>query len=262
MRTLALLLLIAFSTTVAAVPVYEAAVLKRLPHSRSDFTQGLEIHDGYLYQGTGHYGASHLQVFDLVNGGLLKQRALPGHLFGEGITVFGDRIIQLTWQEKLGIVYRRADLEPLEEFPLKGEGWGLTNNGRQLIYSDGSHHLHFLSPASWRIEHSLPVLFRGKPVFRLNELEWTPRYILANVWGTDWIVMIDEETGELNGRVDLRGLLPEAERKPSTDVLNGIARNPETGALWVTGKNWPWIYQIELRLKSGPFKPAQSAPGP
>jgi len=246
----ALLLLVFLAAASPAAPVYEAVVTKRLPHGRGDFTQGLEIRDGRIYQGTGRYGQSRLQVFDLESGELLRQRALPDHLFGEGITVLGDRIFQLTWRERLGIVYRRADLEPLAEFPIEGEGWGLTNDTERLIYSDGSHRLYFLSPASWRIERSLPVVFRGEPVSNLNELEWTPEHIFANVWGSDWIVMIDEDDGEVVGRIDLRGLLPRKERRTLTGVLNGIAKDPDTGKLWVTGKNWPWIYQIEPRLKS------------
>ena len=226
---------------------YRAEVVARLPHSRQDFTQGLEIHDGKLYQSTGLYGASRLQVFELATGKRLLQRHLPPRLFGEGLTVLGGRIIQLTWRAGIGRVYRLEDLELIAEFPLPGEGWGLANNGEQLIYSDGSHRLRFLSPEDWSVQHSLEVTRGGQPLRGLNELEWTPDAILANVWGADWIAMIDERTGAVRARIDLSGLLPAAERAPRTDVLNGIARDPATGALWVTGKNWPWLYQIELR---------------
>jgi glutamine cyclotransferase len=244
-----LLTLLLFASLAHAVPEFEARVIKKIPHSREDYVQGLEIHQDRLYQGTGRYGHSKLQVFELETGALLKQQALPGKLFGEGITLFEDRIIQLTWREHRALVYRLANLELIEEFPLPGEGWGLTNDGRQLIYSDGSDQLHFISTRDWQVVRSLSVQLRGRPVHYLNELEWTPDYLLANVYGRDWILMIDLDNGEVIGRIDLTGLLPRQERSHGTGVLNGIARDPATDALWVTGKNWPWIYQIELRPK-------------
>ena len=244
-----LLALLLAALPLHAVPEFEVHVIKKIPHSREDFVQGLEIHQGHLYQGTGRYGQSKLQIFELETGTLLRQQALPGKLFGEGITLLDDRIIQLTWREQLARVYSLASLELVEEFPLPGEGWGLTNDGKQLIYSDGSEQLHFISAGDWKIVRSLSVQLQGRPVPNLNELEWTPNYLLANVYGKDWILMIDLASGEVIGRIDLTGLLPRRERKPGTGVLNGIARDPATGALWVTGKNWPWIYQIELRPK-------------
>lgn len=233
-----------------ALTDYTARVVKKLPHSRNDFVQGLEIHAGKLYQGTGGYGTSQLQIFDLASGVLLQHKELPRQLFGEGITLLKDRIVQLTWHAGRALVYRADDLQLLEEFALPGEGWGLTNNGEQLIYSDGSDQLHFVSPNDWKITHSISVRMQGRPVPLLNELEWTPDYLLANVWGRDWILMIDLDSGEVTGRIDLAGLLPRQQRDRSTDVLNGIARDPVSGALWVTGKNWPWLYQIELQQKN------------
>jgi glutamine cyclotransferase len=232
-----------------SVEEFEARVVEKIPHGREDYVQGLEIHQNRLYQGTGRYGHSKLQVFELAGGALLEQQALPAELFGEGITLFQNRIIQLTWRENKALVYRLADLELIEEFPLPGEGWGLTNDGEQLIYSDGSDQLHFISAPDWQIVRSLSVRLQGRPVQYLNELEWTPDYLLANVYGRDWILMIEADSGEVIGRIDLTGLLPRQERRSGTGVLNGIARDPATGALWVTGKNWPWIYQIELQPK-------------
>ncbi len=233
---------------VQAAPVFKATVVKRIPHSRSDFTQGLEIHDGILYQSTGQYGASKLQTFKLEHGSLLAERELEPQLFGEGITLFEGNIYQLTWRSGRVLIYRRESLQPAGEFTIPGEGWGLTNNGNELIYSDGSDQLHVISPQGMHLR-SIPVRHRGRPVQRLNELEWTPEYILANVWGSDWIVMIDPGSGNVIGRIDTAGLLPRRERKPGTGVLNGIARNPQTGQLWLTGKNWPWLYQIDLKEK-------------
>jgi glutamine cyclotransferase len=246
---LAALLCLFCSHWAEAVVTYEAVVVKQLPHSRQDFTQGLEIHDGKLYQSTGGYGSSEIQVFDLASGKLLQRQELPRQLFGEGITLLQDKLIQLTWRAGIARVYQQPQLQLVQEFPLPAEGWGLTNDGERLIYSDGSAQLHFLAANSWQHLSSITVRHLGQPLRNLNELEWTPDYILANVWRSNWIVMIDAESGDVIGRIDLRELLSADQRRPDTDVLNGIARDPDTGALWVTGKNWPWLYQIELRVK-------------
>ena len=240
------LLLLVGGQTAVADKVFSVEVVGRLPHDRKDFTQGLEIRDGKLYQGTGLRGRSALQVFDLDSGRKLREVPLPDQYFGEGITVLGDEIFQLTWRAGVVRVYERDSLALKREFEIPGEGWGLTNDGKRLIYSDGSHRLHLLTPEGDPLG-TLEVLYRNRPVTRLNELEWTPDHLLANIWGRDWIFMIDIDRGDVIGRIDLTGLLPRRERRPDTDVLNGIAVNHATGALWVTGKNWPWIYQIELQ---------------
>lgn len=240
------LLLLALGVQAAlAVETLHYRVVDKLPHSRGDFTQGLEISDGKLFQGTGRYGASRLQVFDLQSGELLRERRMPDHLFGEGITVIGDKLVQLTWRNGIAIVYRRDDLEPVEAFRLAGEGWGLANDGKRLVYSDGSATLRFISPGTWQASGELLVRCNGTPVNYLNELEWTPAGILANVWRTDILVLIDPHTGDVTGELDLAGLLPLEERDWRTEVLNGVARAAD-GTLWVTGKNWPWLYQLEL----------------
>lgn len=247
---LTVLLCLVLSSPVLTAPIYEAVILKKLPHSRSDYTQGLEIRAGKLYQSTGQYGKSKLRVFNLADGKLLHSQLLPRQLFGEGITLLNDKLVQLTWRAGIARVYQLPKLQLIEEFSLPGQGWGLTNDGKRLIYSDGSDQLHFLTADSWRQLHSIKVHYQGQPVRHLNELEWTPDYILANIWLTDWILMIDPVTGEVIGRIDLHNLLPADQRRSDTDVLNGIARDPDTGELWVTGKNWPWLYQIELRAKN------------
>ena len=246
MKRLALLVLLGCAFPAAAVEQIAWELLGKLPHSRSDFVQGLEIRDGKIYQGTGIRRRSRLQVFDLQTGKLLQQQSLPNRYFGEGITVLGSRVIQLTWRARKGLVFRRADLRLMDEFPLPGEGWGLTNDGRRLIYSDGSHLLRFLSPGDWKIIDSLPVTRNGAPLPSLNELEWTPQGLFANIWGKDTIVRIEPESGSVTGEIDLTGILPRGERRRDTDVLNGIAYNAADGTFWITGKNWPWLYQIRL----------------
>jgi len=231
----------------AAVQQYAVQVVERKPQSRDHFVQGLEIVDGKLYVSTGTYGASRLLRYDFGDGSLLDRRRLHPRIFAEGLTVLGDRVYQLTWRNRLLLVYRRGDLGLTRTLPLPGQGWGLTNNGEELIYSDGSEHLHFLSPSNGRRLRSVAVSENGQPLRQLNELEWIDGRIWANIWRSDRVVIIDPESGRVTGSVDLRGLLPAAERRPETDVLNGIARNPATGGIWVTGKRWPWLYRIELQ---------------
>lgn len=230
----------------AAVEEFGYRVTDRKPQDRQNFVQGLEIVDGYLYVSSGNYGRSRLLRYRFDAGTFDAGRALHPRLFAEGLTVFGDRVYQLTWRARMALVYSRDELEGIEWFPIPGEGWGLTNNGEELIYSDGSHRLHFLSPGTRRISRSIAVKQDGAPVPRLNELEWVDGRIWANIWRTDRIVIIDPASGEVTAGIDLSGLLPEAERRPDTDVLNGIARDPADGSIWVTGKRWPWLYQIEL----------------
>jgi glutamine cyclotransferase len=244
--TVALAVTLATTAPAAGVENLDFEIVGKLPHSRKDFTQGLEIRDGILYQGTGLRGRSRLQGFDLKSGRLLRERALPRRYFGEGITVLGDRIVQLTWRSRKAFVYRRSDFQPIGEFTIPGEGWGLTNNGERLIYSDGSHILRFIDPETWEPAGSLAVHRNGTPLQHLNELEWTPDGLWANVWRRDLIVRIDTASGAVTGEINLRGLLPRAQILPGTDVLNGIAYDPADNTLWVTGKNWPWLYQLSL----------------
>lgn len=240
------LLLALFSCAAAALETYSYRVLEQQPQPRDHYVQGLQIVDGMLYVSTGRYGQSRLLQYRLADGELLRERRLHPRLFGEGLTVLGERVYQLTWKARRMLVYRRDDLQLETTLTIPGEGWGLTDNGRELIYTDGGHHLHFLDPADGRPLRSVAVTERGIPLPQLNELEWIDDKVWANIWQRDRIVIIDPVTGEVEASIDLRGLLPLPERRPDTDVLNGIARDPTDGALWVTGKNWPWRYRIEL----------------
>lgn len=246
---------IATSVLANDIPQLDYRVLSQLPHSRSDFTQGLEIRDGVLYQGTGLVGQSRIQAFDLASGQLLREQALPRPYFGEGITVIDDRVLQLSWRARQGFIYRRSDFAPLGGFSLDSEGWGLTNDGERLIYSDGSDVLRFLNPDSFEVTGSIQIRRGDTPLKELNELEWTPHGLWANVWRRDVLVRIDLDSGQVTGEVDLRGLLPRSRHSHGTDVLNGIAYNPKDDSFWVTGKNWPLLFQLKILDPSAPVSP-------
>jgi glutamine cyclotransferase len=229
-----------------SIEQYTVRVVDQKPQSRENFVQGLEILDGYLYVSTGNYGHSHLLRYRLEDDQLDAGQKMHPRIFAEGLTVFGDSIYQLTWRNKVMLVYRKADLALERQLPLPGEGWGLTNNGTELIYGDGSENLYFMDPDSGKILRSIAVTQQNQPVKHLNELEWIDGQIWANVWQTDRIVIINPVNGIVTGSINLQGLLPPQEHRQGTDVLNGIARDPADGSVWVTGKHWPWLYQIEL----------------
>jgi glutamine cyclotransferase len=240
-----LLLLLCIPGLGLAVEQYTYKVLERKPQTRDHWVQGLEIVDGQLYVSTGRHGQSRLIRYQFDSGEVDILRHLPRQIFAEGLTVLGDTVYQLTWRNRALLVWDRETLESRSWLPLSGEGWGLTHNGTQLIYSDGSDKLHFMSPDTGHISHSVTVTEAGKALHRLNELEYIEGKVWANVWQTDRIVTIDPISGKVLASIDLSGLLPQEERR-GTDVLNGIAHNPADGAIWVTGKLWPWIYRIEL----------------
>jgi len=250
----ALLLLACQANAVLALQYYDVRVLDQKPLPRENFVQGLEILDGYLYVSAGNYGESRLLRYHFADGRLETARHLDARIFAEGLTVLGDHVYQLTWRNAAMLVYARSDLQFQHTLPLAGEGWGLTNNGKELIYSDGSDKLHVMEPATGQVLRSIAVTEQGRPVTLLNELEWIDGSIWANLWQSDRIVIIDPASGEVTASIDLAGLLPPSEYRAGTDVLNGIARNPDDGAVWVTGKRWPWLYRIELAPRSGPGK--------
>lgn len=215
------------------------------PHDPEAFTQGLVYEDKVLYEGTGLYGKSTLRKVDLETGSYFQVIDLPPKVFGEGIALFNGRIIQLTWKEKTGYVYDKASLQKLQQFTYDTEGWGLTHDDTRLILSDGSSTLYFLDPNTFARLGSIQVRHNGRPVERLNELEYVQGEILANVWETDRIARIAPDTGRVKGWIDLKGLLSPEERA-SADVLNGIAYDAPGGRLFVTGKLWPKLFEIRL----------------
>ena len=241
-----LLIFVLSSCGASASQEHSYKVVDKKPQSRDIFVQGLQILDDKLYVSGGGYGKSRLLRYNFSSGDLETERKIDPRLWAEGLTVFDDRLYLLTWKSRNLFVYSTEELQGIERLQIPGEGWGITHNGEQLIYSDGSDRLFYLSPKDRQITRTLRVTEGGKPVVRLNELEWIDGQIWANVWKTDRIVMINPVDGKVEGSVNLQGLLPVMERRTDTDVLNGIALNPTDGGIWVTGKNWPWMYRIEL----------------
>lgn len=233
----------------AAQPaIYGYQVLNVFPHDPTAFTQGLVYQDGIFYEGTGLRGQSTLRRVDPATGEVLQGVRLPDQYFGEGIAVLGDRLYQLTWQENTGFIYDKASFELLGTWNYVGEGWGLTTDGQRLIMSDGSHELRFLDPVTMQELGRVAVLDGdGLPVTRLNELEWVEGEVWANVWQTDRIARIDPASGRLLGWIDLTGLLPAEDRAAQrVDVLNGIAYDAARDRVFVTGKWWPKLFEIQV----------------
>jgi glutaminyl-peptide cyclotransferase len=220
-------------------------VIAAFPHDRNAFTQGLVVHDGKLLEGTGQYGSSSLRRVDIESGRVEQLLPLGSNYFGEGITVFADRIYQITWQNRTGFIYDVDTFELLGTFRFDGEGWGLANDGTHLILSDGTSTLRFIDPETLAVVRELIVREGDRPIARLNELEYVGGEIWANVWYDDRVARISPENGTLLGWLDLAALYPRAQRG-SEDVLNGIAYDAAAGRLFVTGKNWPQIFEIHV----------------
>lgn len=224
---------------------YSYRIVNEYPHDPEAYTQGLEYVDGWLYEGTGNRGSSTLRRVNLTTGEVVKIRNLDQSLFGEGITVFGNRIYQVTYTSQVGFIYDRSTFEEIQKVYYQNrEGWGLTNNGEELIMSDGTHVLYFLDPELFTVNRQIEVFNDKGSVENLNELEFIGGMIWANRYYTDEIVMIDPETGKVEGRINLKGLLKIADRSPDTDVLNGIAWDREHNRIFVTGKYWPRLFEI------------------
>ena len=238
-----------------AVPFYTYKVIQSYPHDPQAFTQGLAYEDGFLYEGTGLNGRSALIKRELKTGKLVKRERLPRKYFGEGITPFGKKIIQLTWKARKGFVYDKETFRALDEFEYDDQGWGITYDGKHLIMSDGTPTLRFLDPNSFAEIRRLRVTDRGRRVRGLNELEFVNVAIYANIWPTEYIAIISPQTGRVVGWINLSGLCPVPTPRPSNIVLNGIAYIPEKKHFLVTGKLWPRLYEIALVLEKSPQKP-------
>jgi glutamine cyclotransferase len=236
---------IASLASVDSIPVYGYEVVNTFPHEPSAFTQGLVYHDGYLYEGTGLYGGSQLRKLVLETGEVVKRRGLSSSFFGEGVTIFRDRIYQLTWKRRVGFVYvEREEFEIESTFEYSYPGWGLTHDDTSLIMSDGTDNLYFLDPETFEEVRRVSVTADGLPVTRLNELELIQGHIFANILDSDRIAIIETGTGEVVGWLDLAGILQEDESTRFSGPLNGIAFDPDGARLFVTGKKWPDLFEI------------------
>lgn len=227
-------------------PVYSYRIINSYPHDPGAFTQGLIYEDGIFYEGTGLWGQSTLRRVEPETGTVTQLYALPKQYFGEGITSFGDRLIQLTWQSNVGFVYDKESFELLQQFNYPTEGWGLTHNGEYLLMSDGTANLYFLNPTTFERVRQVEVRDQGQPVPLLNELEYIDGEVYANIWKTDRIARIAPDTGQVTAWIDLSGLLKPEDVVQPVDVLNGIAYDAENERLFVTGKWWPKLFEIEL----------------
>ncbi len=228
------------------IPVYTYKVVNTYPHDRSAFTEGLVFEDGVLYEGTGLRGHSNLRRVKLETGEILQICELPPQFFGEGVTIYRDKIIQLTWQSHIGFVYDKYSFKLLQEFNYPDEGWGITHDGKHLIMSDGTATLHFLDPETFEEISQIEVSANNIPVTRINELEYIQGEIYANIWQTELIARIDPLTGQVIGWIDLKGILSPEDHSETVDALNGIAYDAKNSRLFVTGKYWPKLFEIEL----------------
>lgn len=230
----------------STLPVWNVRVIASYPHDPAAFSQGLVIANGQLYEGTGQYGHSSLRKVSLTTGEIERQIPLSREYFGEGIAVLGDKLYQLTWKERLALVYDIESLRPVGSFRYTGEGWGLTTDGQELILSDGSAILRFLNPETFEVTRRVEVKDGRRRVDKLNELEFVDGEILANLWYSDRIARISPKTGQVLGWIDASGLYPAATRPSREHVLNGIAYDADAKRLYLTGKNWPRLYHVEL----------------
>jgi glutamine cyclotransferase len=236
-------------TTVAAPVAMRASIVNAFPHDTAAFTEGLQLVDGFLFEGTGEKGRSTLSKIELTTGKVVKSLKLKEDYFGEGITVLGNKIYQLTYQEHTGFVYNLANFSLLKKFSIPFEGWGMTTDGKQLYMSDGTNTIHVFDTASLQEVSRIYVQDNNGMLSNINELEWIDGFIYANVWQTNYILKIDPTTGNVVGKADLteqiRAALPPG-FDWQTNVMNGIAYDAATQKIYITGKNWPNIFEISF----------------
>ena len=240
------LIAISYSTVLAAFAADTYRILHSYPHDPDAFSQGLVFVDGHLYESTGRNGQSSLRMVDVETGRILQEQPVDSKYFAEGLTDWGSTLVQLTWETHVGMVYDRFSFRLLRTFSYAGEGWGLTHDARSLILSDGTPTLRFLDPATFKELRRVSVTDHGKPVTDINELEYIEGQVYANIWHSDRIARISPRTGKVLGWIDLKGLLPDNERTSPEAVLNGIAWDAGRRRLFVTGKLWPKLFEIEV----------------
>jgi glutaminyl-peptide cyclotransferase len=234
------------SSGASGIPTYGVTVVHRWPHDPNAFTEGLEMHDGLMYEATGIVGQSGFRMYDLATGAIARRYVLNPPYFGEGITIFRGRLYELTWTTGVGYIYDTATFTRRGSFPFSGEGWGMTHDSVSLIMSDGTNVLRFLDPTTLHVESALSVTAAGLPVSKLNELEWIKGEIWANVWQTPQIARINPHTGAVSSWVDLTSIMPSGADADSVDVANGIAYDSVGDRVFVTGKRWPVLFEIKV----------------
>jgi glutamine cyclotransferase len=225
--------------------IWIAEIVATFPHNPTSFTQGLEFDGGILYEGTGQKGLSFVAQVDLNSGRITKEMGLDATYFGEGISIFGDKLFQLTWQEQKCFVYNKKSLQVEKEFTYNGEGWGLCNDGESLIMSDGTERLVYRDPLTFQITKSIEVYDDRGPISKLNELEYIDGLIYANIWMTNSVAVIQPENGKVIAIIDGTELIKEG--RGNGDVMNGIAFNPNTKKVYMTGKNWPKLFEVNFK---------------
>ena len=246
-----LVLLFAVSASCASsaqVKQYRVNVVKQYPHDVRSYTQGLFIEDGQMYESTGQYGSSTFRKVDMATGSPLRRLDFSDRYFVEGSVALGDSLYILTWTSRVAFIYDFNTLEYIATRSYPHQGWGITTDGKQLIASDGSSRLYFMDK-DLNTVRTVNVRLHGKPLNYLNELEYIDGKVWANVYTTNMIVLIDPDTGMVDGVVDCTGLLPQKLKTPDTDVLNGIAYDRDTGKIYLTGKNWPLLFEVEIEEK-------------
>ena len=245
-----LLALAAFLLTLiscdAKVKQYRLEIVKEYPHMRDAYTQGLFFHGGKLYESNGQYGKSSFRILDIESGKALQSFNFNKKYFIEGSVILGDKLYILTWESKVAFIYDAKTLEYESSWSYPREGWGLTTDGKQLIASDGTSKLFFMDE-KFNVKKTVNVKLEGRPIRYINELEYIDGKVWANIYMTDLILIIDPDSGNVEGSIDCSGLLPDKLRDKTTDVLNGIARNPSDGKIYLTGKNWPRMYEVKIK---------------
>jgi len=244
---------IAAGATAAAIPTYKIEVVHSYPHDPSAFTEGLFYLNGYLYESTGLEQHSSIRKVRIETGAILKSIDIPPQYFGEGIVNWNSHLISLTWKSQTGFVFDLNTFKFQKQFSYPGEGWALTQDGTQIIMSDGTSELRFINPFTLKETNRIQVTLEGKALRNINELEWVKGEIFANIWQTNWIVRIDPRSGQVVGLIDLAGLLnPSDLIKGLDNVPNGIAYDVKHDRLFVTGKNWPKLFEVRLLKTPAP----------
>jgi len=228
-----------------SIPIYSYDIINTYPHDVSAFTEGFVYESGYLYESTGKYNESTLRKVDLQTGDVLKLHKLDENYFGEGITIYHNKIFQLTWKSKVGFIYDKDSFNLINKFYYNTEGWGITHNEEHLIMSDGTEEIFFLNPQNFKKVYSIKVHDEFRPITKLNELEFIKGEIYANVWKSDKIARICPHSGKITGWIELKGLLSPKEYK-NAGTLNGITYDKQDNRIFVTGKMWPKVFEIKL----------------